>query len=207
MPNRAAISCVHCGKSLNRRNSSRDHVPSRFLLKRPFPAELSTIRICVKCNASFAPDEEYFGAFLGFMISDGLDTRVADLEKRISSNWRLQDHFLESAHVGQSETSAQIWVEPDETRLLRVFQKNAMGHRAIDKKGQRIPPPDANVMAPLASIIGTPAEKCFASSENWQIVQKHTYLFQIINAGHRICVRTVIRELLVGESVWGTPGS
>lgn len=48
--------CHFCGKLA----TSKDHIPSKNLLEKPYPKNLLTIQACVKCNQSFSLDEEYF---------------------------------------------------------------------------------------------------------------------------------------------------
>src|SRR5690349_2666440 len=48
--------CIYCGCPAD----SRDHVPPKSFLERPFPAQLQTVPACSECNRGFSLDEEYF---------------------------------------------------------------------------------------------------------------------------------------------------
>ena len=50
-----------------------DHVPSKVLLDRPFPANIHVVETCAECNSGFSADEEYFAAFLGSVMSGSTD--------------------------------------------------------------------------------------------------------------------------------------
>jgi hypothetical protein len=44
--------CAYCGA----RPESRDHVPSRVLLDKPYPENLPVVEACFKCNGEFSAD-------------------------------------------------------------------------------------------------------------------------------------------------------
>lgn len=48
--------CLYCHGNAD----SKDHVPPRSLLERPFPKNLITVPACVLCNNGFSLDEQYF---------------------------------------------------------------------------------------------------------------------------------------------------
>jgi hypothetical protein len=48
--------CLFCGEIAD----TKDHIPSKKLLEKPYPNNLLTIPSCDKCNKSFSLDEEYF---------------------------------------------------------------------------------------------------------------------------------------------------
>ncbi len=56
--------CTFCGAEPD----SRDHVPSRVLLDKPYPENLPVVESCSKCNREFSVDEEYLACFLECVI-------------------------------------------------------------------------------------------------------------------------------------------
>ncbi len=56
------LSCSYCGSSL--KEQTRDHVPSKILLDKPFPENLPVILACYSCNQNFSMDEEYFACLI-----------------------------------------------------------------------------------------------------------------------------------------------
>ena len=56
--------CIHCGASIGGVETNEDHVPSRALLLKPYPANLPVVRVCTTCNNGFSMDEEYLFLFL-----------------------------------------------------------------------------------------------------------------------------------------------
>lgn len=59
--------CVYCGASA----TTRDHVPPKCILRKPFP-ELITVPACHDCNSALGPVDEQFRNTLSLML--GLDT-------------------------------------------------------------------------------------------------------------------------------------
>ncbi|MFH1407510.1 MAG: hypothetical protein ABIG91_00510 [Patescibacteria group bacterium] len=63
--------CVFCGRELNKKNKTRDHIPSRNL----FPEGTHSnkpiiIKACFDCNNRFSLDEEWFRLFLVNITQD-----------------------------------------------------------------------------------------------------------------------------------------
>src|SRR5712671_7909372 len=61
--------CIHCGGWISGMQTSGDHVPTKTLLREPYPLNTPVARICTDCNSGFSRDEEYFVAFLGSVLS------------------------------------------------------------------------------------------------------------------------------------------
>jgi hypothetical protein len=81
--------CLHCGRSLLDAHVSRDHVPSKALLKEPYPENLSNVPVCKPCNESFSRDEEYFVALLGCVLSGSTDPQRQSDPRVLRSNGSL----------------------------------------------------------------------------------------------------------------------
>jgi len=68
--------CIHCTKELVSVETNRDHVPTKSLLREPYPPNLPVIEICKVCNQSFSADEEYLVAFLGAVLTGSTDPSI-----------------------------------------------------------------------------------------------------------------------------------
>ena len=67
---------MHCGtdfSSLNSSETTPEHVPSKCLLRKPYPANLVTIEACRECNKSFSLDEEYLKGLLWTVLAGSTD--------------------------------------------------------------------------------------------------------------------------------------
>jgi hypothetical protein len=59
--------CAYCGKASA---DTRDHVPQRSILARPYRKNLRTVPACTPCNQRFSKDEEYFARMAITLLSD-----------------------------------------------------------------------------------------------------------------------------------------
>jgi len=87
--------CVHCATGIHQVESNRDHVPSKSLLRKPYPENLPTVDVCKPCNQKFSADEEYFAAFIGCVLSGSTDPdRQRDLRVRriLTRSPKLRQH-------------------------------------------------------------------------------------------------------------------
>ncbi len=60
------MGCVFCGGSAD----TREHIPSRVLLEKPYPENLATIPSCYHCNNSYSSDELYSSLLIEFLKAD-----------------------------------------------------------------------------------------------------------------------------------------
>ena len=56
VPHVVPMICVYCGEPA----TTKDHVPPRCLLEKPYPTNLRTVPCCSRCNSKFSLDEQYF---------------------------------------------------------------------------------------------------------------------------------------------------
>lgn len=124
--------CIHCGGWLDETSRTRDHVPTRALLDKPYPAHLPTVWVCRQCNGGFSEDEQYLVALLGCVLSgtaevDGQsDPRIARL---LENNPGLRSRIASARRTGASAAGRELvaWV-CEQRRMARVIVKNARGH-------------------------------------------------------------------------------
>lgn len=192
-----ASTCCHCGREITRSTSTLDHVPSKCFLEKPFPANLTTLRICIGCNNSFASDEEYMSAFLGMLLWDG-DNPPSRISRILDSNWVIQDDFDHRLAVTDE---GYITIEPDEDRLRNVIAKNAVGHLHSFTGTSPISHPDKVSMCPLANLPSEARVALFKPNADWTIAQQDKYRFKVIEHG-AVVVRSVIHEYLGTEAIW-----
>lgn len=124
--------CIHCGGWLVDLVTNRDHVPSKSLLKIPYPENLPVIKVCQACNEDFSFDEDYLIAFLGSVLS-GQTTPEQQVFSRSTLILRRKPAL--QARIEKSRTeqlslfggSYVLWT-PEAKRIQRVILKNARGH-------------------------------------------------------------------------------
>ena len=108
--------------------TTRDHVPSKLLLERPYPQNLSTVPSCDKCNQGWSLDEEYFGIVIAH-ISDQphMAVKIDEgglVDRALISSPRLDDRLINELGVAQD---GRVYLQPDNKRLENVAAKIAFG--------------------------------------------------------------------------------
>jgi hypothetical protein len=116
--------CVYCG----RRATTKDHVPPRCLLEKPYPANLLTVDSCALCNRGWSKDEEYWLIALshvGFTktLASKLD-EGGQVFRALDRNERLDDRIRNSLHPGPDN---RVYFTPEKERLARIAAKIALG--------------------------------------------------------------------------------
>lgn len=61
--------CAYCGTY----PENRDHAPSKILLDKPYPENLSVVPSCVDCNSGFSIDEEYITCAIEYASCGTID--------------------------------------------------------------------------------------------------------------------------------------
>lgn len=115
--------CIYCGEIAD----SREHVPSKVFLTRPFPDNLGIVPACSKCNKSFSSDE----IFLSILI-EKLKSRYfypnyeysSEVESRINYNKKIVsdiENILQNNDVSYFDD-----------RIQRMLFKLAVGHSVFE---------------------------------------------------------------------------
>jgi hypothetical protein len=220
--------CIHCGHHITDLKTNMDHVPSKSLLEKPYPAELPTVQICQECNTSFSPDEEYFAAFLGAVLSGSTEPTsqsVGAAERIFRRNHSLRSRIENSRRdfttIGGEKRT--IWT-PEDSRIRKAVTKNARGHIYYELGQPALADPDSVVVAPLETLADE-QRKNFLDVDHgagwpevgsrmmtrlltghdldggWIIVQPGIYRFAATEDDGFI-VKIIIREYLAAEVVW-----
>src|ERR1017187_4910989 len=132
--------CIHCGVYLDATNMSRDHVPSKCLLRPPYPKQLPAVEVCKSCNQGFSRDEEYLVAFLGCVIAGSSDPSkqvIPSAARVLQRNEKLRAQIDRSKREYKtvSGESRCAWY-PEAERVNRVLLKNARGHALFEYRSE-----------------------------------------------------------------------
>lgn len=135
--------CIYCGRT----GTTRDHVPPRLLLHKPFPDNLLSVPACLECNNSFSEDEEYFRTVLAHIAT------VASLAQHLDEGGDVDRAFARTPAKEQEilkilapDETGRIRINPDLHRIERVIRKIARGLYFI-RYGQRISDDDVKSVA------------------------------------------------------------
>lgn len=205
---------------------SVDHVPSKTLLRKPYPPNLPTVSACVRCNSGFSADEQYVRVFLGCVIAGSTDP-----DAQTDSGVRV---ILVRSPALRAEVTAAMreplpgwplmW-EPDQKRVSNVLVKNARGHLWYEHAQHRADPPNVayvaletltderrgvfenptDVSAALPEVGSRALARVFSGDtfDGWTLVQDEHYRFAVDHLGNgAVRVRSVISEYLATEVMW-----
>jgi hypothetical protein len=116
---------VYCGQ----RATTRDHVPPRSLLERPFPSNLPTVAGCEPCNCGFSLDEQYFLVLLGQIgNSQTITAKVAPggvIHRALTRAPALDERIFQA--LESDDEDGRILIRPEINRIRRVIRKIALG--------------------------------------------------------------------------------
>ena len=116
--------CAYCGRPAQ----TRDHVPPRCLLEKPFPENLATVASCHNCNAKFSLDEQYFLTVLAQVGSTpSLLSKVEEggvVDRALNRAPALDDRIIQSLRV---EVDGRVSLVPEFERMLEIGKKVAFG--------------------------------------------------------------------------------
>lgn len=223
--------CIQCGATLGEVATSCDHVPSKALLRRPYPENLPVVDTCVACNKGFSPDEEYLHLFLHCVLRGSTDPARHPDPKVARA---LQRHEKLRARIERSKTEYRtiggetgcVW-KPEEERVERIVVKNARGHVFYEYGEPMLGEPTHVMTLPLTAmsaserhdfeyagvveeLAGWPEvgsrmmTRVFTGQDmrdGWIIVQDDVYRFRV-RQHCGIVVRSVLSEHLATEVYW-----
>ena len=223
--------CIQCGAGLGEVDTNRDHVPSKAVLRKPYPENLPVVDTCVACNSGFSADEEYLRLFLHCVLTGSTDPEHHADAKVARA---LRRHKKLRARIEQSKTEYRtigsevrcVW-KPEEERVERISVKNARGHVVYEYGEPMLGEPTRVMILPLTAMSASErddfeyaglVEELAVSPEvgsrmmarlftgqdmrdGWVIVQDGVYRFRV---EHRcgIVVRSVLSEYLATEVYW-----
>lgn len=126
MDERLTGMCVYCGA----KPETRDHVPSKVLLDKPYPEDLPVVGACKECNENFSLDEQYVACFLecvrcGTVEPSGLQR--PKIKRILTENPKLKDRI--GACQRKDDAGNLLWY-PEIDRLRKIVLKLARGHLA-----------------------------------------------------------------------------
>lgn len=116
--------CYYC----SRKAESRDHIPSKSLLEKPYPKNLFTIASCLNCNKSFSLDEEYF---LNVLVEISNNPTLLSKKQPGGNVYKARERSIGlRERIKQSffqDDSGKIYFRSEHDRIKRVIEKNALG--------------------------------------------------------------------------------
>lgn len=215
--------CVYCG----REPSTRDHVPSRVLLDKPYPPNLPVVPASEDCNRGISLDEQYVACLIECVASRSASLDAVGREKMrrlLSENPALKARLAQCQN--KTRCGGTIW-RVEAQRIERVILKLAQGHVAYqlcqpqfeeprrisimplvemsDKERQTFETlPDETVFPEIGGrvFISVAEDSSQYAVNGWFVVQDGRYRYAV-TWSQGIGVRMVLSEYLACEVVWG----
>lgn len=231
--------CSYCGvylkKEKNLQNDdacyTRDHVPSRIFLDKPFPENLPVVPCCKKCNHSFSKDEEYLACLIEVLNSGSTDIKSIK-RKKVRNIFESRPKILE--RISRSiYTQGSLFEEEGtllitgEHRIINVILKLIRGHIKYELSAPEFDYPDKlcwgftqnlnskeflNFLLPMnpCSIIerkspelGSRASlRTLSEMNSWITVQENNYTYRVEQDVSFVCISLILRGELYVEAVW-----
>lgn len=213
--------CPYCGSTTEPRN--REHVPSRFLLDKPYPENLPIIFPCQECNSDYSKDEEYVVCLIECARSGSTD--VDDIERE-KVREALKHSPKMAAQIREVLGRNRSWSTSDleRSRVARIVRKLAMGHVAfelgepilaepvsvsflptISLSPERLAsfetPPAFSLLAEVGSRALQRQVQSLTGTADWIMVQPGRYRY-LTYFSDIVMVRSVISEFLACEVIW-----
>lgn len=211
--------CVYCGSY----PKTKDHVPSKILLDKPYPENLPAVSSCLKCNNSFSKDEEYFACALecascGSVIIEDLGREK--IKKTLTYNKKLYERI-------RSAFSIEEGLVIEKERFENVLVKNARGHLVFENSEIEYSQPSNIWFKTIHALTESEKRYFYHMPEiskvheigsrgmqrgiqisdsklysNWVTVQTGSYSYLVFITLDKKIVRMSIKDYLVCEITW-----
>lgn len=115
--------CFHCESAPG---NTRDHVPPRVFLDRPFPPNLPVVASCEACNSEASRDEQYVAVLVEVTTCGSTDPAGVErpkIARTLRQRPALRTRLDRSLKVLDGVTE----IGPEHTRVDRVLNKMARG--------------------------------------------------------------------------------
>lgn len=115
--------CIYCQCE---EASTRDHVPPKQLLRKPYPTNLFTVPSCEKCNRSYSNDEEYFRLVIVGLLCHTPEAELL-FDGPVSRSMDRRPVLEELIFSSLSAEQGGVALDVDHNRIHRVADKIAKG--------------------------------------------------------------------------------
>jgi hypothetical protein len=123
--------CGYCGQHLE---LTRDHVPPKLLLEKPYPINLLTVPSCYPCNQSFKADDEYTRTVLALDFRAGENTAAQSKLPAVLRSLRNPEGRGFAQYLAGQSTKSLV-LEPGGCPMAEVIEPD---RKRIDATGARI---------------------------------------------------------------------
>lgn len=213
--------CIYCGGE----PETREHVPSKILLEKPYPENLPIVSACESCNQGFSLHEEYFACLLECVLCGTTEPEQLNrtsIAKILEQKFKLRRQLEKARHIINGQTHFEL----DFERINKIIKKLAQGHAKFENSETQFEQPTSIWFCPINLLSDSEIKEFFRNHEiplipeigsrgfqrihlneqgnpqtNWKNVQNNIYSYSVANApGLR--VRMCIWNYLIAEVKW-----
>ena len=130
---------------------TRDHVPSKCLLEKPYPPNLPVVGCCEKCNQDFSKDEQYLVCLIESVLCGSTDPEKIG-RASVSRIMEKLPALRQRIENSKTEINGQIVFVPEFDRIRNVMLKLARGHAAFELSQPCTKDPDYYWCGPIYSL-------------------------------------------------------
>ncbi|MBX7045797.1 MAG: HNH endonuclease [Ignavibacteria bacterium] len=106
--------CIYCLRKLKFKEITRDHIPPKCLIVKPYPNDLITVPSCSKCNMGFSKLDEYFKTISSFehniveqkLFDDVVQSSMRNMKRRTI----FTRDFINNIKIEDTYTPAGIYL-------------------------------------------------------------------------------------------------
>jgi len=170
--NKISNVCIYCGDKA----STKDHVPPKCFLDKPYPENLRTVPACRNCNNSFSSDEEFAMYLADYLSSiehyNGEFTRQK-AEATFNYNNKLEDRMLGSL---KCDAEGNVFFGLEHERLNRIIGKVALGLLFLEYGSPKLI--TISNFIPVSQL--TPPQALAFGEIKWIVVQNYRFQYAIL---------------------------
>lgn len=217
--------CAYCGSEAD----TRDHVPSRVLLDKPYPPDLPVVGACKKCNNGFSIHERLVACLVDCAACGGTETprlrpsvrrmlaeddrltMQVELVLRAGASWLCEQESV-GVVLEKLARGHQAFLEypvRDALASVRVAARPEMSADDLWDFDQLPTPellPEIGTRAFVNLVVAMPAELTSDQPKlvdgGWNVVQEGRYRYVSVLTRTHTTIRFVIGEYLFCEVVW-----
>lgn len=215
--------CIYCGRLAE----TREHIPSKVFLNKPYPENLFTIPACYECNNGYSLDEEYTVCCIETLKSISYDT---PLNERIRKIYDIKPDLKQLIASQITKDANHTLVSFDENRICRILNKLAVCFVGYEFDSlqfseasnvwfdfvpnlstvfiqQFLQSSTASIIPELSSRFSSDYCEFIISKDSntveimydWITVQEKQFLYQVAIEGRGILVKMVIADFLFAK--------
>jgi len=197
---------------------SRDHIPARTFLNKPYPSNLHVLPVCISCNKKFSQDEEYVSFLVCYLkyLESGDKNDYIRMGK-FSHADILEKRILDGLNLKKDGINQTLFINIETDRIKNVLSKYAFAHFCFER-GEH---PDREIIQinfafvnqltdeqimfyneiPCSEILPEVGSRLFQrvieNGNSWMMVQDGYYRYYV--AQDQPYVKIVISEFLFAE--------